>query len=482
MTETYIALQDQLGRHRKALEELLRQLAVLADRVSDVGAGLSRATKELQESSTLPSERLVEEIGRVRREFAELRARGLEMAESLPGSRTLTLGEIVSLSALEALLRSGLDVVEVEEKRVATEQVRQRALAVLDGVLAIAHRDEIDFPPLGECQAHARELHRTISEASWFDLPPDTDALAEGKHPCAALLTLVERLETLDNAEWEHLRETVRDSFGRDLAAAASRGQLTIGAKVPSVSTVTGDETAFRAERRGPVTPPMATEPLAVVTSPALIEETATQEIDAVPTMALEGAPEEVEAGAAEQVEEAAEKERLLRHEVAAVYVELRGYGEFAETHKPEEVMGFLTEYHGEMVKVMLVHEGSLHAITGEDVVIVFSDQVPTQAEKAMQMAAAMRNRITELAVNWRRREYQLEVCVGIAQGSAEDIDAVVDLASRLSGVARPAQILISETFLGMVEKLVEVERVRELAVSGHDRRVTAYKFLRLKG
>ncbi|MFQ5932067.1 MAG: hypothetical protein ACE5MM_06650, partial [Nitrospiraceae bacterium] len=108
-------------------------------------------------------------------------------------------------------------VEEAERERATAENARGYALMILGHIAAIAHADQPDYPPLRECQARSRDLHRAISEAPWSALPPDTNALADGTHSFAMLLKLVEGLEELDDAQWD----TVAESFGKPLALAA---------------------------------------------------------------------------------------------------------------------------------------------------------------------------------------------------------------------------------------------------------------------
>ena len=94
-----------------------------------------------------------------------------------------------------------------------------------------------------------------------------------------------------------------------------------------------------------------------------------------------------------------------------------------------------------------------------------------------------MRERVGELLVKWRKRGYELDFGVGIAQGYATigaigfegrwdygAIGTVTNLAARLCGEAQPGQILISQRVLGAVEELVEVEHVGGLALKGFSR------------
>ena len=81
------------------------------------------------------------------------------------------------------------------------------------------------------------------------------------------------------------------------------------------------------------------------------------------------------------------------RREITVVFLDLRGFTAFAETAEPEEVMGVLREYHAEMGKLILVHEGTLERFTGDGMMVFFNDPVPVPnpAERAIRMALAMR-------------------------------------------------------------------------------------------
>ncbi|MBI4489583.1 MAG: adenylate/guanylate cyclase domain-containing response regulator, partial [Deltaproteobacteria bacterium] len=184
------------------------------------------------------------------------------------------------------------------------------------------------------------------------------------------------------------------------------------------------------------------------------------------------------------------------RQEVTVVFLDLRGFTAFAETTEPEEVMGVLREYHAEMGKLILDHEGTLERFTGDGMMVFFNDPVPVSnpAERAIRMALAMRDQVGELTVKWRKRGYELDFGVGIAQGYATiggigfegrwdygAIGTVTNLASRLCGEAKPGQILVSQRLLGTVEDLVEVEPVGELVLKGFHRPITTYNVLGLK-
>jgi len=185
------------------------------------------------------------------------------------------------------------------------------------------------------------------------------------------------------------------------------------------------------------------------------------------------------------------------RREVTVVFLDLRGFTAFAEVAEPEEVMGVLREFHAEMGKLILEHEGTLERFTGDGMMIFFNDPVPVPnpAERAIRMALAMRERVKELTVRWRKLGYDLDCGMGLGQGYATlgaigfegrwdygAIGTVTNLAARLCGEAKPGQILVPRRFLGTVEDVVEAEAVGELSLKGFHRPITTYNILRLRG
>jgi DNA-binding response OmpR family regulator len=184
------------------------------------------------------------------------------------------------------------------------------------------------------------------------------------------------------------------------------------------------------------------------------------------------------------------------RREVTVVFLDLRGFTAFAEVAEPEEVMGVLREFHAEMGKLILEHEGTLERFTGDGMMIFFNDPVPVPnpAERAIRMALAMRERVKELTVRWRKLGYDLDCGMGLGQGYATlgaigfegrwdygAIGTVTNLAARLCGEAKPGQILVPRRFLGTVEDVVEAEAVGELSLKGFHRPITTYNVLRLR-
>ena len=184
------------------------------------------------------------------------------------------------------------------------------------------------------------------------------------------------------------------------------------------------------------------------------------------------------------------------RREVTVVFLDLRGFTAFAETAEPEEIMGVLREYHGEMGRLILEHEGTLERFTGDGMMIFFNDPtpVPNPGERAVRMAVTMRERVTELAARWRRLGYDLALGIGIAKGFATigaigfegrwdygAIGTVTNLAARLCGEAKGGEILMSSRVVVEVDALVDTEDAGPLSLKGFARPVPALRLVGLR-
>ena len=191
----------------------------------------------------------------------------------------------------------------------------------------------------------------------------------------------------------------------------------------------------------------------------------------------------------------AADPLRSHRREVTVVFIDLRGFTAFAETAEPEEVMEVLRDYHAEMGRLILEHEGTLERFAGDGIMIVFNDpiEVSDHQERAMRMAVAMRHAIDTLRTKWLKQGHDLSAGLGMATGYAtigvigfegrwdySVIGTVANLAARLCAEAQPGQILVSQRFLSRVEDLVQAELLGEVVLKGFKRPISTFNILRL--
>ena len=126
----------------------------------------------------------------------------------------------------------------------------------------------------------------------------------------------------------------------------------------------------------------------------------------------------------------------------------------------PEEVLDFLREYHGALGPLVSQFEGTLDQFSGDGIMVFFNDPVPipNPAERAVNIAVAMRDAAGTLTTVWRERGRDLGFGAGIAQGYATlgqigfsersgytAIGTVCNVAARLCAEAKDGQILLSQ-------------------------------------
>jgi adenylate cyclase len=178
------------------------------------------------------------------------------------------------------------------------------------------------------------------------------------------------------------------------------------------------------------------------------------------------------------------------RREIVVVFCDLRGYTAFTETAEPEEVLGFLREYHGALGPLVGQFEGTLDQFSGDGIMAFFNDPVPISdpVGRAVAMAIAMREAAGALIAAWRERGRDLGFGVGIAQGYATlgqigfserfgytAIGTVCNVAARLCAEAKDRQILLSQRVNAALKGSVATEQIGALALKGLAQPVVAY-------
>lgn len=211
---------------------LFQTFNAVTESAGRLGAQLVQAGKDLQETGELPDERLIEELETFRRHFLDLRRQGSAAADALALPSVPSAAALTSLGDIKTLIQG---IAKLEEQQALYDDIYQRALAMLDRVLLLQHRETSTFPPLLDCQERAREMREAVAAARWPHLHPATESLASGEDPFSDLLIWIEQQETLDDDEWAVLQDTVEQFFGKPLAIAVSRGKLLLPSEAPTI-------------------------------------------------------------------------------------------------------------------------------------------------------------------------------------------------------------------------------------------------------
>lgn len=184
------------------------------------------------------------------------------------------------------------------------------------------------------------------------------------------------------------------------------------------------------------------------------------------------------------------------RRYIATVFCDLRGFTSFSESIEPEEAIQVLQHYHAEMGKLVAEYDGTIDHRAGDGMMVIFNDPVPCEApvERAVKMALAMRERMRELGVEWKRRGYPLGFGVGLSAGYATlgvvgfegrfDYTAngnSVNLAARLCDAAQDGQIVISHAVYAELDGKIDARALGELGLKGVNRSAQAYELVGLR-
>jgi class 3 adenylate cyclase/HAMP domain-containing protein len=192
-------------------------------------------------------------------------------------------------------------------------------------------------------------------------------------------------------------------------------------------------------------------------------------------------------------------EERLQKkdwRQVTVVFCDLRGYTAFSNK-APQDTLDVLREYHTALGEVIFSYEGTLERFAGDGLMVFFNDPVPCEnpQERAVRMAAEMRERMTGLTEKWRNElEADLGFGVGIDHGYAStgrigsklrfDYAAIgkpTNRAARLCSQAGDHEIRITQRVYAAVTQLVEAELLGEVEVKGFPEPVRVYNVLGLK-
>jgi adenylate cyclase len=180
---------------------------------------------------------------------------------------------------------------------------------------------------------------------------------------------------------------------------------------------------------------------------------------------------------------------------ITIAYFDLRGFTAFVETAEPEELIDVVGDYHATAGELVMAHRGTVEHFAGDGLMVFFNDPMPLADHElqAARLAIAMRERIGELAVGWRKRGYELGLGAGIAVGHATlgrigfegrydygALGSVTNLAARLSDAATAGQILLTQRAHATLEGRVDAAFVAELEVKGFARPVQAFELLRV--
>ncbi len=176
-------------------------------------------------------------------------------------------------------------------------------------------------------------------------------------------------------------------------------------------------------------------------------------------------------------IESIKNREKGTKVEIAIFFSDIRGFTSFSEKLSPEEVVGALNVILGFQTEVIHKHGGDIDKYVGDEVVALFSGK--DMVERACRAAVEVQR---EIEKNSKTRFNGLHVGIGINVGevilgmigSEERADFTVigdhvNFTSRLCDVAKPGQIIISDSVRRQIDDAFIVSTPYRLKVKGKE-------------
>ncbi len=208
-------------------ETLSHEIGELRASRDRLAAALAESIARLRSAGTCPPGEVLDHAGRYRRQYLDTRQRlSRERSAELVDSRA-------SLEDWEQAL-----------KRV---QRQQQATILLDDAESWHVRGVEGPGPLAKIRDDVQQLRQRLSHDPGHVL----DSLLEGRHPLAAVRTLLHRDDELSDGEWAELLDRVAEGYGRELATAVSRGKILVRVGSP----VSDAASAVMTDRKSEVLP-----------------------------------------------------------------------------------------------------------------------------------------------------------------------------------------------------------------------------------
>jgi class 3 adenylate cyclase/tetratricopeptide (TPR) repeat protein len=184
------------------------------------------------------------------------------------------------------------------------------------------------------------------------------------------------------------------------------------------------------------------------------------------------------------------------RKQVSALFSDLSGYTAMSERLDPEEVKEIMSQIFGKITSVVNKYDGTIEKFIGDAVVAFFG--VPKAHEDDPVRAIRAAREINKV-VDFVSPQFESKVGKPLAmhtgintglvvtgevileKGTVGVTGDTVNLASRLSGLAKPGEILVGQETFRQAEGYFDFERLEPIRVEGKTEAVRIYKVLSLK-
>ncbi len=184
------------------------------------------------------------------------------------------------------------------------------------------------------------------------------------------------------------------------------------------------------------------------------------------------------------------EKTGKLRH-VTIMFVDIRGFTSMSQKASPAAVVNMLNQYFERVVDIVFKHGGTVDKYIGDEVMVLFGAPLPMEHQEDAALACALE--IQEMLGVWnmeRKKNKHIALTVGIGINSGEVVAGsigssrtmqytcvgnTVNVASRLTNLAKPGQVVVSNTTMLQVKSKTAREALPPADIKGIEGKVQAY-------
>ncbi len=177
---------------------------------------------------------------------------------------------------------------------------------------------------------------------------------------------------------------------------------------------------------------------------------------------------------------------------VVILFADIRGFTSLSENLPPLEIAQLLNLYFSEMCQIIFTNGGTLDKFIGDCMMVLFNVPlaISNPEHVAVQTAQQMRQRLRILGPIWREQGIpEFQVGIGINAGEAvvgslgtsarmeyTALGDCVNIASRVCGVAKPDQILITDTIYRKLQGELETRYFGATQLKGKKQTVEIYE------
>jgi adenylate cyclase len=177
---------------------------------------------------------------------------------------------------------------------------------------------------------------------------------------------------------------------------------------------------------------------------------------------------------------------------VSVLFADIRGFTPLSEALAPLEVAQLLNTYFSAMCEIVFANGGTLDKFIGDCMMVLFNAPValPDHEYVAVKTAIEMRGRLRRMMPKWREKGIpDFQVGIGVNSGEAvvgsigtharmeyTAIGDAVNIASRLCGIAKADQVLISDSVFEKVKDRFRTVTLGATQLKGKSRQVMVHE------